>query len=127
MRYALIVAALLFAGSASAADKVKIGQFINLNSSVCMELSDLMDIRAYALANNGDGFTAYQQKKAEGKCLAFNSQELGLYAIIDEVIPDSFFVDAILGESLFIKFHVEGMDTPVYGVIGVEEIDLSGI
>ena len=54
--------ACLFIGSggvALAADKVKLGEPINLNSSICFELADLMEIREHALKNNGDGFSAY--------------------------------------------------------------------
>lgn len=108
-------------------DKVKLGERINFNSSICFDLADLMEIREYALKNDGDGYTPYIKKKGEGKCMAFNSMEIGVYAILDEVVPNSEFNDSTLGPSVFVKFHIEGNDKFLYGVMGPEQLDLSSI
>lgn len=125
---AAFIATFLVSGvEARAGDKVRLGEPISFVSSVCFNLADLMEIREYALANQGDGKTAYLKKKAEGKCLPFNSLELGVRVILDAVVDGSEFNDAILGPTIFVKFHVEGMKEPLYGVMGPEQLALSSI
>ena len=109
------------------AEPVKIGEVVHFNSSICMSLDDLWDIRNYALAHNGDGKTRYLELKAEGKCMAFNTMELGMMAVIDEMVPNSGFTDTVLGEVIFVRFHIDGMDDmPIYGVMGREQLTLTG-
>lgn len=121
-----IMAALATKLPASAAEPVKIGEVVHLDTSVCMSLEDLMEVRAYALAHNGDGKTRYLQLKEEGKCMAFNTMELGMLAIIDEMVPGSLFTDSILGPTIFIRFHIDGMeDMPIYGIMGPEQLTLT--
>ena len=116
------LAAIIVTPALAGEGTMKMGVATSVQSSFCLKLDDLREIKDYALAHNSDGYTAWKQKVAEGKC----ADTTFMQAVPIQTIPDIAWKDSTVGDIMAVQFRVtkkDGTKMDIYGLFGPEQID----
>lgn len=110
------------ASGAVAQDKILIGQPMNFDTSACATEADMREIVAYSKAHDGDGYTEFLKKKAEGLCghvITSPNKTTKITRVLER------FNDKVIGDTYAVEFVITNGDKTLtlYGLIGPDAFD----